>query len=280
MLLAGSSAPAWAQQATLPMDAEFNGALLTGGQAVTFDPMSGWVNSGLLKADYIHGAYVFAAGTAIEFYDNGEVLSGTTKNEVTSGNFVFPAGKLTFHSSGRISSGVVKAGGGDADILLPVQGVVSLDADGRVTVFNPSSSAPYRLLDHTLMMTVGLTYDRSAQRYLLKSGKVVNPQIVARFNKPNASGLGTPTPIIVPAGSSFQFHNREGSPPEEFSAQWFVTGFTLNGINFGPTPSVWIRDMKLVYVQVSTAVVIDGVQYRAGERVQFDLGGRIVKPEP
>lgn len=274
-LLTGSAAHA--QQVQLGTDTEYMGALLSGASPIRLSP-NGRVQNGTLKTDYTRGPYVFAAGTGITFDESGRVAIGTLKQDATDGTVSYAAGLITFHPNGAVASAQVKPGFAESDLVIPVAGRVTING-GRIAGFSPASPSPYRLLGRTLQRDVRLGVDPNTQAYYVQNGTVGQPTLIARVVK-RWNSEGTPAesvPIIAPVGSSFNVHYTPGLP-SDFSAQWFINGFTLNGIGFGPTPSVWIRDMRVRMVQVSTTITIGGHTYMGGDRVVFDDQGSVVPP--
>lgn len=271
------AAPAHAESVQLQTDAEYMGALLKGGDRVFLSPF-GRVTEGVLKADYQRGPYIFSANNVIRFDAVGNVIGGTLKNAVTVGNFTLRPGQISFHSNGQINTALIKAGGGNHNLLIPVDGTITFSKRGIIGSFDPRSSESYRIFDRSLTTGVTFAFDEENQRYTLSRGTVAQPQLVARtVLKRDESGIPSESiPVIMPANTSFAFWP-DGSNLPEFYSTWYPRSFVLGGVHFGPTPQVWIRDFKVVFVQVSQDVLIDGVTYSAGSKVVLDDAGRPIQ---
>lgn len=267
------------QLVTLPADAEYQGALLKAGEPTRFSP-TGRITEAVLKTDYARDGFIFAAGTAIGFEPTGKVVSGTLKQDTAFGKFIFTPGLLTFYATGQVKSAGVRAGGADRNLVIPTDGSLDLSAAGTVTGFRPRAIAPYRLFNRTLMSAAIFHFDERSQTYLLHRGAAGAAQVVGRAVLKRDSD-GNPTqsvPVILPAGTAFTLLSDPAGLPSEFHSNWHPSSFVLNGTDFGPTPEVWVRDMRVEAVRISRDLTIGGVTYRGGSRVALDEAGKPIPP--
>lgn len=272
-----------AQETPLVGDAEYAGALLSGGKPVSFYS-SGRVSGGTLKKEFRYGPYVLAANSAITFYQDGSVSTGTLSQAATDGRYSFAPGRVAFHPNGTVAQANVPAGLTVANLQIPVAANVSFDDSGNVSSFTTDIPQNITVLRRSVSTGNGvwLYFDETNKRYLVSKGTVADPQLVARVvTKYNAVGLPEAvTPIIVPYASGFQLLVPDGlyANGQRSSERWIMQGsFVLNGKNFGNGPTLIVRDMQLLAVQLAQAVLIDGVQYKPYDVINLDSRGQIVR---
>jgi hypothetical protein len=265
---------------TLPVDAEYEGALLRSGPPyrVAFAD-SGKVFSGTLKADYVRNGITYSADTVIWFFDNGTVSRGTLKSSLKANDILFEAAFVEFYPTGKVKSGTVKEATIVDNLVIPLRSLLTLDENSRVikvAPVAPNTVNGYRVLHRTLRgMDFFVSWNPETFQYDLVSAVFAVPQLVARIPTEWTSG-SLPVPaegvaVVVPSGSSVSRF--------EDGKTWFWTvatpgNFLLNGMNFGQGPVLRVRDMQLLSIQVKQAVTIGTIAYPPGSSVVFDAAGR------
>jgi hypothetical protein len=272
-----------AQTTTLSNDAEFLGALLDSTRPITFYK-SGNLEKGILKSDYQVKELTFEAGTELTFYEDGGVSSGYIKSEVKINNLTFIKGLIQFHPNGIIMLGQVKAGSNDANLVLPVDSGVNFDVNGKVLSLTPrQSNLIYRLLGRSVFEKSEVFFDSKQNLYKLWRGSAGAPQLIARLATQRNS-FGHPTaalPVVVPAFSSFQLLtiNPAYASGQQTYDNWKYAGpFQINGYNFGNNPFLFVKDMRLVGVQITQALTIGGYQYQPQSVVLLNDVGKVIAP--
>ncbi|MDB5707409.1 MAG: hypothetical protein JWN66_4525 [Sphingomonas bacterium] len=272
------STSAMAQQVSLPSDTEYRGILLATGAARLYP--NGRVSEAVLKEDYQAGFFTLQGGTAITFDSVGNIAVGTLKTPVTIGKLTYGPGRIAFNASGIVTSAALKTGSEDFNLRIPVDGTALFDGNGRVSTFTPITGAPYRLLGKTVMQQITVAFNDVTRSYWLYQGQAGLPQLVARVT-PKYSTSGLPmeaAPVILPAAAQFSCSVAEQSIAPDFSCLWTLTSFKLNGVDFGPTPQVTVRDMRVVSVLIYRDLTIGGVAYKSGQKIILDDSGRPIPP--
>lgn len=271
-----------AQEVQLTTDAEYAGALLATGKPVSFYK-SGRVSAGTLKKDFRSGPYVFQANSVIAFYEDGSVSSGVLAQPATDGRYSFVAGKITFHPNGTVSFAKTPAGLTDENLVVPVAANVGFDADGRISAFGTDVPQNVTVLNRSVATGNGISfsYDKVGKRYFLLKGVVGDPQLIARVvTKFNPVGLPEAVlPIVAPYATGFSLFVPDATQAGggRVHERWVLpNSFNLNGKNFGNGPTLLVRDMQLVGVQLAQAIVIDGIQYKAADVINLNIRGQIV----
>lgn len=270
--------------ATLPSDAEHYGATFDKLRPVTFYT-SGHLAGGVLKYDYGVNGLIFEAASTITFYEDGRVKDGMLKVDGVVGGRTFLKGPISFYATGAVASGILAAGYTDSNLVLPLNSIVGLDADGRIGGFTPVVNVPkYAFMGRSLRSTATTQFDRVAGVYRLVAGRVAEPTLVARFvTKRNRLGMPvSQIPLVVPPDTNFRLNMTDPTATggNQVSDIWSLPSrFIFNGWDFGSNPAfLRIRDMRLSGVAVSTAVTVGGLQFPAGSVIQFDDNGRIIPP--
>lgn len=273
---------ATAQEATMPVPAEYQGALLARGSLVSFY-RSGHVEYGTLGKEFRHGPFTFAPQTRIDFFEDGSVSAGVLLTQVTVGKFTFSPGAVTFHANGQIESASVLKEAVDENLVIPVPARVFFDSNGRIESFSGSTQYSVRVLGRSVRGNAGTVffYDAEANRYLLESGTTAEPQLVARVvTEYSPSRPVSVVPITVPQDTGFRLPVKDANfyGGQATYERWALknSSFSLGDMNFGTGPTLLIRDMRLEAVQVVQAVTINGTEYRAGDVIKLDERGRIV----
>lgn len=267
----GAASHADAQVIKLPSDAEYMGALLDSSIPVGFYS-SGRLHYGTLKADYQRDGMVFQSGTGINFFEDGGVLTATLKGDASSNGFTFAAGGIRFFPDGRVNSGTLKSAAMAQNLALQARFGIMLDQAGRVTQVDGGGLPKYPLLGRTLRGSAGVVFDPGSNLYQLASGTVAEPQLIARLIIRDSNGQRIPVPVLMPAFSTFRLRANDQSGNWY---DWWVppAGFQLAGHNFGHTPMVLIRDMRVLGVQIKQPLTIAGRQYNAGDTVWLNDAG-------
>jgi hypothetical protein len=244
---------------------------------------SGRLFTGYLKADYVFNGATFEAGTLIRFNEDGRVQSGTLKADTAFGARTFLKGPIEFYPNGAVQRGLVGAGFTDDNLTIPLNAQITLAGNGRVTGISPTVNPPrYRLLGRTVRGDAGLAFDGNPGLYRLISSSAGEQMLIARFVA-KRSQLGTPfaiVPVVVPVGTNFRLSTVD--PAQIAGGQtndiWVPERFAFNGWEFGTNPRLFVRDMRLVGIQVTQNLTIGGHAFRAGRMVLFDDNGRIIPP--
>lgn len=263
-------------QFKLPVDAEYEGALLDSTQNIALYN-SGHLRAAHLKADYVKNGITFEAGSIITFEANGTVLSGTIKDEVAIGKMIFIRGLTTFYADGSIRTGRVKAGSIDANLIIPVDSEVTLDSFGKVA--NVSSGVKHRLLGMTVRGITALLFNRIENTYSLSIGNVGEAQLIAFLPTQRTEvTIITAIPVVVPSGAQFDYRSASSGRDGDI---WIYPGnFQINNYNFGVTPQLHIKDFKLVGITIQQPLVIGNHQFQAGQKVRLDDVGKVLPPFP
>jgi hypothetical protein len=263
-----------AQVITLPMDAEYQGALFNRLNPITMFA-SGRLMNGVLKTDYHRDGLTFSSASNINFYEDGRVRSGTIKTDIAIGPFTFAAGALSFHPNGRVNVGVLRTAATDANLSIPANSTVTFTAEGKVGSVS-NISVPYVLMGRSIRGNASLDFDPGG--YRLRTAVFFQPQIVARLiTSPDVFGSSISVPVVVPALS--QMDIRTGTTSGEAYDRWIPVGpstFVLNGMDFGVEPVLFIRDMRLVRVQIRQNRVIAGRSFNASDYVWLTEAGTLV----
>lgn len=282
------AAPAVSQQATLPVDAEYQGATFAAGSTLTFHP-SGAVARGVLKADYVQNGLKFKAGTAIELSEDGRVLVGELAEQVPMPGrvqLILMPRQIRFYPRGEIQQAVLAAGSRDLNLTIPLPMRADFSIDGRLTQLVQDgipTSLTYVFEGRTMAATsVNIVeFDRQSGVYRIVRGGVGAPQIIGRLV--TQRNLATPSvviPIIAPTGSTFTLSTKRplyAAGPDEWD-NWFYEGrFQINGYDFGVRPTLWLREGRLAAVRIAQALTIDGVAYASGSFILLNDLGKIVK---
>jgi hypothetical protein len=270
---------------TLSADAEHYGAVFDKARPVQFYRM-GYLAKGTLKSDYAVGGLTYQAGTEISFYQGGQVLSGTLKDDAAIGDFSYAKGAIRFHPNGSVASALVKTSFTHRNLVVTLAGSrVELNEQGRVASIAPPQGTPvYRLLGQSLKQPVELAFDERAGVYKLFRGYLAAPTLVAHI-APKRDNLGGPTvseAFLVPADTTFQLllNNPVYSAGQQSHDSYNYPGrLVIGGVDFGSNyPSVNVRDMRIVSVQIRQDLTIQGRQYKANDVVLFDQYGRVTHP--
>jgi hypothetical protein len=261
-----------AQTIKLPIDAEYNGALIDATIPIYLYG-SGRLRAGTLKNDYVRDSYIFTAKTNIAFYEDAKVQSGTSKADIAAGPFVFAPGVITFHPNGKVQTGILKSLATDANLSIPANCKVTLSADGKVVSIDGNGSPAYMILGRNVRGSVGVVFDTGA--YRMTYGVHVAPQLVARLiTKTDVMGSHADIPVVVPSLS--QMDVRIGTPSAETYDRWTPPTFVLKGMDFGIEPTLFIRDMRLVLVQIHQSRTINGRTFNAQDYIWLTEAGDII----
>lgn len=279
--------PARAQDATLATDAEVNGALIAVGP-ITFQ-RDGSIARATLKADFVSDGLNYKAGTTIEFFADGRISRGQLADAAPFGTdqqWQLLPGPVQFYPNGGLQSANMKAGSRDANVELPVDMAVNLTIDRRFGLMSPISltGLQYRFWGRTLRngQPVTFVYDRLAQRYVMTRGMAGAPQLAGTLvTERDIYRLPTTVlPVVVPTLSTFNFHSRNvdfAANRSEYD-EWYYEGtFAINGYNFGLRPRLYFVESRLVRVQLSQNITIDGIPYVSGNVISLNDAGKIVK---
>lgn len=280
------SIEAGAQVSSLPVDSELLGASLTAG-SISFHN-TGSLAKGVLKNDYVRDGLTFKAGTQIEFFADGRVMSGTLGAGLPlpgRNDIVLLPGPIKFHATGGIASAALKAGSRHLNIVLPIDMLTGFTIDGYFASMSPVSTSflTYSFEGRTLRNgnNVDFAYDRLEDKYLVTRGMVGANQIVASLvTARNAYGIPTAViPVVVPPLSTFTLHakNPVYSENPQYDYWYYEGQFAINGYNFGLRPRLYLKENRLFSVQIGQALTIDGVAYPANSVIVLNDVGKIIK---
>lgn len=275
-------APAMAQQATLPVDAEYRGATFAAQSTLDFHP-SGAVAGGVLKTDFVQNGLKFKAGTAIKFSDDGRILAGELAEQVTlSGRdqIILMPRPIKFYPGGEIQQAVLAIGSRDADIIIHVPMRTDFAIDGRFTQLTQDgipTAVSYVFAGRTTAAgSINVVeFDQQSGQYRVIRGGVGAPQIIGRLvTQRNVGSPSVVIPIIAPINSTFTLSTERGAEWDS----WFYEGrFQINGYDFGSRPILWLREGRLAAVKIAQRLTIDGVIYESGAFILLNDLGKIVK---
>lgn len=264
----------------LTVDAEYQGALLARDRELVFYP-SGRIASGYLKGDFAYRSFIFQAGTKISFFNDGSVSQGTTSRPVTYEQFNLIPGTVAFHVDGKVQQASATAGS-DGNLTIPSQCELTFDRSAKVVSLSRCQAQAISILQRSVIGGGPTELIFEAGSYRLVKGTVAVPQVIARIVVAHLEN-GQPAsvaPIVVPAGSGFSLPIRPElvQPGQSSFERWTVNGsFSLIGNSYGIGPVLLVRDMSLKGVQLSQAVVIGGVQYKATDIINLNEKGQVVR---
>jgi hypothetical protein len=282
------AAPALSQQATLTVDAEYQGATFAAGSSVTFH-FSGAVSRGVLKLDFIQNGLKFKAGTTIELAEDGRVLAGELAEQVPMPGrekLILMPRPVKFYPRGEIQQAVLASGSRDANITVPLPMRTDFSIDGRFTQLvqdGVPTSLSYVFAGRTTAATSinVVEFDLSSGQYRVVRGAVGTPQIIGRLvTQRNSAVPSVVIPIIVPTNSTFMLSTKRplyAAGPDEWDSWFFDGRFQINGYDFGMRPTLWMREGRLAAVRIAQALTIEGVAYASGSVILLNDLGRIVR---
>jgi hypothetical protein len=267
------------QSAALPVEAEYQGALLrTPPQTVTFYP-SGRVMNGVLRSDYSRDGVTYTVDTMIWFFEDGSVWRGTLKTPAKLGELTFEPGVVEFQPSGRVRSGIIAESKLIDGVFNALRSTITFRDDGRMVTVAPlvENNLSYRVLDRTILgRRFDLSWNVATGRYEFRNYTAGAAQLVARLATSwSSSSLPEPftiVPVLVPSGSTMTRNNANAA--EDYWAVPTPGDYVLNGVNYGPGVVLRVRDMQLVSVMVRRPTTVGGVTYPANTSILFDAAGR------
>ncbi len=266
-------------------DAVYRGAFIDS-DANVFLYDTGHMKNARLKEDHAVNGVVFERGKDIAFYQNGSVWRGALRDEATIHDINFVKGSIIeFYPSGIVKKGTAKAGGnpGGLNLVLPIDMVLSFDRNGHVNSVSTDTVSSFNILGMPCTRKVRVIYDESTKKYKLFSGIVSKPIVIAALPT-SMDNMGSPTsaePIVAPTSSSFQLYldNPVYASGQQSYDSWKTNKrIVINNYSFDG-PKLFVRDMRLVGVQVYKKTVLDGYEFKPLDVVTFNNIGKVNPPK-